>query len=114
MRKSELQEIIKELIRQELDEMNVTGNIDGGAGPPKTPAWVAKKKKKAKGKRKTGKIMKGKVDVGAGGHKKPEVFGYKIVKEEITDKDLRKISDIIRMEVALIFFDLFKKKALWT
>jgi len=113
MRKSELQEIIKELIKQELDEMNVTGNIDGGAGPPKTPAWVSKKKK-GKGKRKKGKVMKGAVEVGAGGHKKPEVFGYKVVSEEISDRDLRKISDIIRMEVALIFFDLFKKKALWT
>ena len=113
MRKSELQEIIKELIRQELDEISVTGAIDGGEGPPKTPMWVSKKKK-GKGKRKKGKVMKGKVDFGAGGHYDPEVFGYKVVKEEITDKDLRKISDIIRMEVALIFFDLFKKKALWT
>jgi hypothetical protein len=113
MRKSELQEIIKELIQQELDEINSTSNIDGGAGPPKTPAWVSKKKK-GKGKRKTGKTMKGKVEVESGGHYNPEVLGYKIVKEEITDKDLRKISDIIRMEVALIFFDLFKKKALWT
>jgi len=113
MRKSELQEIIKELIQQELDEASTTGAIDGGEGPPKTPNWVSKKKK-GKGKRKTGKVGKGKVEVGAGGHKKPEVFGYKIVKEEITDSDLRKISDIIRMEVALIFFDLFKKKSLWT
>ena len=50
MRKSELQEIIKELIQRELDEINSTSNIDGGAGPPKTPAWVSKKKK-GKGKR---------------------------------------------------------------
>ena len=42
MRKSELQEIIKELIKQELDEVSVTGNIDGGEGPPRTPMWVSK------------------------------------------------------------------------
>ncbi len=99
MRKSELQEIIKELIRQELDEASVTGNLDGGDGPPRTPYAFSGKKKKDKKKRK--KIA-------------TTSTGYELVSEEITDKDLRKISDIIRMEVALIFFDLFKKKALWT
>tara|TARA_B100000508_G_C11331462_1_gene214508 strand:- start:292 stop:591 length:300 start_codon:yes stop_codon:yes gene_type:complete len=99
MRKSELQEIIKELIKQELDEASVTGNLDGGEGPPRTPYAFSGKKKKDKKKRK--KIA-------------TTSTGYELVSEEITDKDLRKISDIIRMEVALIFFDLFKKKALWT
>ena len=32
-----LAEFIKELIRKEIAEASVTGNIDGGAGPPKTP-----------------------------------------------------------------------------
>tara|TARA_Y100001938_G_C7910724_1_gene339467 strand:- start:69 stop:368 length:300 start_codon:yes stop_codon:yes gene_type:complete len=99
MRKSELQEIIKELIRQELDEVSVTGNLDGGEGPPRTPYAFSSKKKKDKKKRKKISTIS---------------TGYELVSEEITDKDLRKISDIIRMEVALIFFDLFKKKALWT
>ncbi len=99
MRKSELQEIIKELIRQELDEASVTGNLDGGEGPPRTPYAFSSKKKKDKKKRKKISTIS---------------TGYELVSEEITDKDLRKISDIIRMEVALIFFDLFKKKALWT
>ena len=99
MRKSELQEIIKELIRQELDETSFTGAIDGGAGPPKTPFAFSGGKKKDKKKKKKNATNS---------------TGYEIVSEEITDKDLRKISDIIRMEVALIFFDLFKKKALWT
>ena len=32
-----LREMIRELIRKELAEASVTGNIDGGEGPPKTP-----------------------------------------------------------------------------
>ena len=32
-----LAEFLKELIRKELEEMSVTGGIDGGEGPPKTP-----------------------------------------------------------------------------
>ena len=41
-----LRKYIKELIRQELDEASVTGAIDGGEGPPKTPFAFKKKKKK--------------------------------------------------------------------
>ena len=33
--------IIRKLVQQELDEANVTGNLDGGLGPPKTPFWGA-------------------------------------------------------------------------
>ena len=33
----QLAELIKKLIRQELKELSVTGGIDGGEGPPKTP-----------------------------------------------------------------------------
>jgi len=36
---------IRELIKQELEEASVTGNIDGGEGPPKTPYAFKKKKK---------------------------------------------------------------------
>ena len=32
-----LREMIRQLIRKELAEASVTGNIDGGEGPPKTP-----------------------------------------------------------------------------
>ena len=95
MRKSELQKLIEDTI----DEMNVTGAIDGGAGPPKTPyAFSGGKKKDKKKKKKNSENS----------------TGYEVVNEEITDRDLKKLSDVIRMEVALIFFDLFKKKSLWT
>jgi len=65
-----LRKYIKELIKQELAEASVTGNIDGGEGPPKTPAAFRKKKSK--------KIKKAGHE---NGHKNPEVFGYKKVSE---------------------------------
>ena len=33
--------IIRKLVQRELNELNVTGNLDGGLGPPKTPYWGA-------------------------------------------------------------------------
>jgi hypothetical protein len=39
-----LREMIRELIMRELKEASMTGNIDGGAGPPKTPNAFKKKK----------------------------------------------------------------------
>ena len=41
-----LRNYIREIIKQEIDEASVTGNIDGGEGPPKTPYAFKKKKKK--------------------------------------------------------------------
>jgi len=40
-----LEALIRELIKKELDEASVTGNLDGGEGPPKTPYAFKKKKK---------------------------------------------------------------------
>lgn len=38
---------------------------------------------------------------------------YEIITEDLTDKDQARIIQIIRMEVASIFFDLFKKRNVW-
>jgi len=45
-----LRNYIREMIKQELDEASVTGNIDGGEGPPKTPYAFQGKRKKDKKK----------------------------------------------------------------
>ena len=50
--RDKLKEIIRELIRQELEEVSVTGSIDGGAGPPKTPYAFSGGRKKDKEKKK--------------------------------------------------------------
>ena len=45
-----LRKIVRELIQQELGEASVTGNLDGGAGPPKTPYAFQSKPKSKKDK----------------------------------------------------------------
>tara|TARA_B100000575_G_scaffold294501_1_gene310884 strand:- start:3289 stop:3726 length:438 start_codon:yes stop_codon:yes gene_type:complete len=50
--RDKLKEILRELIRQELEEVSVTGNLDGGAGPPKTPYAFYGGRKKDKEKKK--------------------------------------------------------------
>ena len=47
----ELKNTIRELIQQDLDEASVTGAIDGGEGPPKTPFAFNGKRKKDKKKK---------------------------------------------------------------
>jgi hypothetical protein len=47
----ELKETLRELIQQDLDEASVTGAIDGGEGPPKTPFAFRGKRKKDKKKK---------------------------------------------------------------
>ena len=47
-----LRALVRELIKKELDEASVTGNLDGGEGPPKTPYAFQAKRKKDKEKEK--------------------------------------------------------------
>ena len=49
----ELKETLRELIQQDLEEASVTGALDGGEGPPKTPFAFSGKRKKDKKKRKS-------------------------------------------------------------
>ena len=68
-----LRKLVRELIKKELEEASMTGNIDGGAGPPKTPKAFKKKKK--------GQDESGFQD----GHADPTVStSYRKVKESIT------------------------------
>ena len=45
-----LRKYIREMVKEELKEASVTGNIDGGEGPPKTPYAFQSKRKKDKEK----------------------------------------------------------------
>lgn len=40
-------------------------------------------------------------------------YGKKILKEELTDEDYKQIQDLIRMEVASILFDMYRKRRAW-
>ena len=69
-----LRKLVRELIKKELEEATMTGNIDGGAGPPKTPLAFKKKKK--------GQDESGLQD----GHVDPTVAtSYRKVKESINE-----------------------------
>ena len=61
---------LEEIIKQELEEASVTGNIDGGEGPPKTPFAFSGKRKKDKKKEK---------------EISTNSTGFKVVKESITE-----------------------------
>ena len=62
--RDKIKEYIRELVRRELEEASVTGNLDGGAGPPKTPYMFQSKPKSKKDKEKEKKIAQ------AGGYMK--------------------------------------------
>jgi len=51
-----LKALVRELIKKELEEVSVTGAIDGGEGPPRTPYAFQSKPKKKKDKEKEKKI----------------------------------------------------------
>jgi hypothetical protein len=69
-----LRKLVRELIKRELEEATMTGNIDGGAGPPKTPKAFKKKKK--------GQDESGFQD----GHADPTVStSYRKVKESVNE-----------------------------
>ena len=68
--RDKLKELIRNLIRQEMEEASMTGNLDGGAGPPKTPYMFQSKPKSKKDKEKEKKITQ------AGGYMKVDEGRY--------------------------------------
>lgn len=54
--KNKLKELLRKLIQKEMEEASMTGNLDGGAGPPKTPYMFQSKPKSKKDKEKEKKI----------------------------------------------------------
>ena len=39
--RDKIKEIIRQLIKREMEEASVTGNLDGGAGPPKDALYFS-------------------------------------------------------------------------
>ena len=92
--KSQSIELVEKLIRQELNEMSVTGDIAGY----QTPYALSGGRKKDKKKRKRNATNS---------------TGYKIVREAIESSDIPQISKLIRLELASLFYDLFRKRRAW-
>ena len=88
-----LETLINEIINEEeLDEITVTGNIDGYNTPM---AFTGKKGKKKKKKVATNST------------------GFSIVKEELDSKDLAIIKKVIRDVVGDIYRDIWLKRNSW-
>jgi hypothetical protein len=115
MKKSKLRELIHQYITEtikeeecncgedectckEVDEITSTGNADGYSTPS------AFKKTNGKKKRNAGF---------AKGHKKPNVFGYSVVKEELDKKDLDVIRKLIKDVISDVYRDIWLKRSVW-
>ena len=92
--KSQTIELVEKLIRQELNEMSATGDIAGY----QTPYAFGSGRKKDKKKRKKNATNS---------------TGYKLVRETIESSDIPQISKLIRLELASLFYDLFRKRRAW-
>ena len=92
--KSQFIELVEKLIRQELHEMSVTGDIAGY----QTPYAFSGGRKKDKKRRKRNATNS---------------TGYEIVREAIESSDIPQISKLIRLELASLFYDLFRKRRAW-
>ena len=90
-----LESIIEEILdEEELDEITVTGDIDGYDTPL---AFTGGNKK---GKKKKNKIS-------------TNSTGYKVVSEELEKKDLEVIKKVIRDVIGDVFRDIWIKRNSW-
>ena len=69
--RNKIKEIIRQLIKREMEEASVTGNLDGGAGPPRMPYIFQTKPKSKKDKDKEDAIT--------------TAGGYSRVKEQVNE-----------------------------
>ena len=96
--KNKIKEIMLELLKDyELDEITTTGDIAAYS----TPFAFKKKKKK---KKKSG------FD---GGHDNPGIFGYSVVKEELSQQDVVQIRKLIKGILNDMFRDIWLKRNAW-
>ena len=95
--KNKIKEIMLELLKDyDLDEITTTSDIAVYSTP-----FAFKKKKK---KKKSGF---------SGGHKKPGVFGYSVVSEELSQQDITQVRKIIKGVLNDMFRDIWLKRNAW-
>ena len=92
--KKEFKEILKSLTAEVIDEITVTGNVDGY----NTPFAFTGKGKKSKKRRK-------KISTNS--------TGYDMVSEDLSNSDIKSIRKLIRDVVANILRDIWLKRSTW-
>ena len=84
-----LEKYIRQLIKKELKEVSVTGGIDGGEGPPKTPFAF-------RGKRKKDKKKENEISTNSTGYKKVNEGKYHDYRNDDTMSSKQKIGRSMR------------------
>ena len=112
---SELQDYIREIIKQELEEASVTGALDGGEGPPKTPYAFYGGRKKDKEKKKkiaqAGGYMKVKESVNEGKYHQYRNDESMTPKQKI-GKSMREVRDGLKQLEQLVKMNVKLKNEL--
>ena len=112
---SELQDYIREIIKQELEEASVTGALDGGEGPPKTPYAFYGGRKKDKEKKKkiaqAGGYMKVKESVNEGKYHQYKNDESMTPKQKI-GKSMREVRDGLKQLEQLVKMNVKLKNEL--
>ena len=88
-----ISDLIAELVEEELAETSTSAGVPGYQTPNAFSTKSSKKRKRKKNK---------------------DESGYTVVNEEIDSKDYKALAQIIRMELASVFYDFYKKKSIWT
>ena len=96
-----LKELILDAKYDDIDEATTTGDVAGYG----TPFAFSDGGKKSKKKKK---------DISTNSTGYEIVENVNLIKEELSVSDVNNIRDIIRTELAKVFFDLFKKRSVWT
>ena len=87
-----IKKLTLEVFKDELEEMTVTGNVDGYNTPFAFTGGKGKKKKKKFSTNST---------------------GYEMLGEGLSENDLKKIKKLIRSVVADIYRDIWLKRTTW-
>jgi hypothetical protein len=99
---SKLRELIKSVLHklqeEELEEVTTTGDAAGYSTPNAFKGGNGRKKKKAGF---------------AKGHKKPDVFGFSVVKEALDKKDIEEIRQLIKDVIGDVYRDIWLKRNAW-
>ena len=98
---STLKNLILDAKYDDIDEATATGDVAGYG----TPFAFSDKSKKSKKKKR---------DISTNSTGYEIVENVNLIKEELSVSDVNNIRDIIRTELAKVFFDLFKKRSVWT
>ena len=97
---SSLKDLILDAKYEDIDEATTTGDVAGYG----TPFAFGDGSKKSKKKKK-------KISTNSTGYEIVE--NINLIKEDLSDSEMNNIRDLIRTELAKVFFDLFKKRNMW-